>query len=315
MTNFKYIFFSFTLLFITKVLFSQEERFNTEFINSNFISNPSMPNDKDEITSKLYFTTIIDKKIPGLKRDVNFNLQYPLLKGLISGVNVSNQSSGILQYQHVNLNFAVDIKISNTAHLNTGYSLGNRNFQVNQSSNNLNTVSNVYYDPVVLNSLKNLYKFYTGIGTTYYNKNLAIQFVYPNLTTFFSKIDSAYEVKPLFLNFSYFIPFNSNDYMEGDRRSSLSFDLGYYQNDLMLGNRNKTLSFGAKYNTIYNLDFNFSYNTTGVFNTGVGFNIYDKYLMKINYLIGGVYSTVLYGGNGIVLIGFSFRTPRIRPNY
>lgn len=301
----KLIFSILYLLSTSENLSAQEDRFNSEFINNFFIRNPSMPNENDEIKTNLYFTSILNNKFPGVKRNVQFSFQYPILKELISGLDISNESAGHFQYQHLNINSAVAIKIGEKSILNYGFSIGYRSTQLNQ----LDKDGSVFNDPLINSNFKSMYSVYTGTGLTFYNNKLAIQVLYPNTINYFSKFDTIFDQKPFLLNAEYTFPLENYD---NTNKNSVTLNIGYFKNSLIFSQQSENISIGAKYTTSYKYNFKLLYNTSGIFNTGFGVDVNDKFHLKINYLIGGIYSSILYGNSGLVLIGFNFKKNKYR---
>ena len=89
-------------------------------------------------------------------------------------------------------------------------------------------------------------------------------------------------------------------------KSSLKVQAGYLKN-LLAYQTGNVFSGGATIYTTEGISFELFYNSNGSINTGVGIDLLDKYALNFNYLIGGVNSTIIYGGSGQAIIGLKFK--------
>jgi hypothetical protein len=105
------------------------------------------------------------------------------------------------------------------------------------------------------------------------------------------------------------IPFKNNRLL--GENSTLKLQVGYSKNFLGYQQQN-SISAGATLSTSQGINLEFFYNTSGSMNGGIGFDISDKYSVNINYLVGGINSSVIYGNGGQAILGFRFKLPKTK---
>jgi len=308
----KVIAFTILLSLISVLLFAQSNRFNNGFFNANLIVNPSLPNVGNSMNANLTFKSPINNSMPGLQKDIGFEFNTPFLDASAGGINILKQSAGILTKQYLLFNYAADIRLSENAHIRTGLAFGFRDIRLNNDviSQSYSSFFGNASDPVILAYTSKPPSFYSGLGFTFYNKNLDIQLVVPNLSYYFKKADSSFEDKPVILGLGYLIPMD-NTFL--GLNSNVKVQAGYLKN-LLAYQQGNVFSAGATVSSAEGISVELFYNSNGVLNTGVGIDILDKYALNFNYIIGGVNSTIIYGGSGQAIISFRFKMPKLYIN-
>lgn len=292
--------------------FSQGDRFRNGLFYSELINNPSLPGVESNLNANLVFKSPMNNSTAGLQKDVAFELNAPLGEGTSGGLFFIKQSAGILSKQFMLLNYATDIKISSNLHFKTGVAFGFRNISLDQEviSQSYSSFFGNASDPVLLSYASKPPTFFTSLGLTFFTKNADVQLVVPNLSNYFKSADSsAFEDKPIHVGLGYLIPFRHNRLL-GDN-SVLKLQLGYSKNLLSYQQQNTILA-GATLSTSQGVNIEFFYNTNGAMNGGIGFDISEKYSVHINYLIGGVNSSIIYGNSGQAILGFRFKIPKTK---
>lgn len=292
--------------------YSQGERFRNGLFYSELINNPSLPGVESNLNANLAFKSPMNNSTAGLQKDVAFEANGPLGEGTSGGVFFIKQSAGILSKQYMLLNYATDIKISSNLHFKTGVAFGFRNISLDQEviSQSYSSFFGNASDPVVLAYASKPPTFFASLGLTFFTKNLDVQLVAPNLSNYFKSADSsAFEDKPIHVGLGYLIPFRHNRLL-GDN-SVLKIQVGYSKNLLSYQQQN-TIQAGATLSTSQGVSMEFFYNTSGAMNGGIGFDISEKYSVHINYLMGGVNSSIIYGNSGQAILGFRFKLPKTK---
>ena len=305
---FKVIIIAILPLLGSMVSYSQSNSFYNGFFNANLIVNPSLPSAINTTNANLIFKTPMNNSIPGLQKDIGFEMNKPFLDASAWGFNILKQSAGILTKQYLLFNYAADVKLSERAHLRAGLAMGFRDIRLNNDEMQ-RSYSNFFgnaNDPVIIAYTNKPPSFYSGFGLTFYNDRLDIQVAVPNVTNYFKKEDSAFEDKPLVVGLGYIIP-TGNSFLGNN--SSVKLQGGYMRNLLSYQNAHIFSAGGTVY-TSEGISFEVFYNSTGAINTGIGINILDKYVLNMNYLVGGVNSTIIFGGSGQAVVGFRYKIPK-----
>jgi hypothetical protein len=288
---------------------AQSNRLDNIFFRGNLIVNPSLPNVDNETNVNLLFKSPMNNSVPGLQKSTGFNINTSFSDKDFGGISILKQTSGFLVKQYYLASYALDIRLTEKFYLRNGLAFGFRDLNLDQSiftqSYSINYGNE--NDPAILAYTNKPPVFYSSWGTTLYTKKFDMQLVIPNVVNYFQNKDSSYEDILLQFGMGYQMPINFNSII-GDG-GSLKLQFAYMKNRLAYQTAN-IISLGAKINTAQGISGELCYSNTGAINVGFGADILDKYGITLNYIIGGLNSSLIYGGSGQILFGFNFKMPK-----
>jgi len=294
--------FGWLLLFVLSGVggYGQTSFFSSSVFYNKVVFNPSQAGLGEALRGDATFRSPMNNSQPGLPKDYAVTADMPVTETAGIGLVLSKQNVGILNQTLFNFCYSYGIKFK-SGNLRMGMGAGFKSSRVVD-----NAYSQIFGDPndptlLAYNSVPP--SFFSSFGLTYYNENLEIQAVMPNLT-------ASLQNKNL----------QTLDYVTTEAGLTYKKNMGSATGKLGPGSYLKvylgmiqykqtgtTINVGFLLNASNTMFFNLIYNTASIITVGVGVPIEGNAQINLNYSVGGLYSNAIYGGSGVAEVHLSYK--------
>ena len=246
------------------------------------------------------FRNPINNAVSGLSKEYAATADMAISETAGVGMVMTKQRTGFMTQTLFNFAYAYGMKFKSGMNLRMGFAAGFKSLRL-QASDNTEYAGDPN-DPawIAFNSAPP--SFFSSFGLTVYNDKLELQLVMPNLTASLQNKNLSTVV--------------DNVMMQGGGGYRLNVGGGkllgpgsyakIYAGMNMYKSSGTVINAGVLVSANDLLSVNMLYNSTGIMTVGIGVPIEKTAQININYSLGGLYSSAIYGGGGVAEIHFSY---------
>lgn len=245
------------------------------------------------------FRTPMNNSQPGLAKDYAATLDMAISETAGAGLVLSKQNVGLLNQTLFNFAYAYGTKLKSGMSVRMGFGAGFKSTRVQESNNN--QIYGDQNDPALLAYNSAPPSFFSSFGLSVYTDKLEFQAVVPNLTASLqSKTLQTIDYIQAQVGLGYKLKVGGGKMLGPGSYAKIYGGMNMYKSSGSVINA----GFLVSANDL--LSMNFIYSTNGVMTVGVGVPIEKTAQINLNYSIGGLYASTIYGGSGVAEIHFVY---------